>query len=432
MILDDLLKTTSQDCADFIQDDRQAPVVAYDTAQVMESFLTSYFLPWENPFLSFSPEELCKKEKNRLEKCSQNPGFGLNKHRHATEFITAISNNMALATFPNHQQPAIVVRTTNLRGFPCVNLSFSSPGPGQGYPFDNWQESLLTSNEPVYVLHTSQDKAWNFVVTGGHICGWVQRSDIAYTTPAFISQWKTGKYVTPLCDNVLVAGNIFNPLARVGQLMPLAHEQNGGENYQVLTAATDPDGFAMIQVNTVGKEDTAVMPLLATPDNMVRLANSLMGQPYGWGGAEGYRDCSSLLKDLFVPFGIWMPRDSGPQSKAGTFVSLEGLENDQKEKVIREQGIPFFSLIWMPGHITLYVGAKEGKTYVYHNVWGLRTHSVTGEEGRAILGKTVIMPLDFGKEYSNIEKMLLDKAKGLILLKDRLVNPHEELELFKK
>jgi len=421
-----------QNCADFIQDDHQAdqPLVVYDATQVMESFLTYYFSPWENLFLSFSLEELYEQEKNRVEKCFQKPGWDLNKRLHTKDFITEISNNMMLATFPNLQQPAVVTRTTNLRSFPCSNPSFSIP---EEIPFfDNWQESLLSPNEPVHVLHKSQDKAWNFVVTGSHTCGWVQRDAIAYATPEFIAQWKTGQYVTPLCDNVPVVGNILAPLARVGQLIPLAQQQNSTDNYSVLTVVTNLEGYAVVKVSTIFKKHTTVMPLLATPNNMARMANSLMGQPYGWGGTEGYRDCSAILKDLFVPFGIWLPRNSVAQLKAGTFVSLEGLKNDQKEKVIREQGIPFFSLVYMPGHIMLYLGEKEGKVYVYNNLWSLRTQSPTGTTEKAILGKVVIMPLELSKEYSNITYSRLDQSKGLILLHDRLSKPHNELPLLKK
>jgi SH3 domain (SH3b1 type)/NlpC/P60 family/NLPC_P60 stabilising domain, N term len=421
-----------QDCADFIQDVHQAdqPLVVYDATQVMESFLTYYFSPWENPCLSFSPEELCEQEKNRVEKCFQNPGWDLNKRPHTTDLITAISNNMMLATFPNLQQPAVVIRTTDLRSFPCSNPAFSSP---EEIPFfDDWQESLLAPNEPLHVLHTSQDRAWSFVVTGSHTCGWVQRDAIAYTTPEFIAQWKTERYVTPLCDDVPVVGNTLAPLARVGQLIPLAQQQSSTDNYSVLTIVTTLEGYAAIKVSTICKKNTTVMPLLATPNNMARMANSLMGQPYGWGGADGYRDCSATLKDLFVPFGIWLPRNSSAQLKAGTFVSLEGLKDDQKEKVIREQGVPFFSLVYKPGHIMLYLGEKKGKVYVYNNLWILRTHSPTGTAGKAIMEKTVIMPLELGKEYSNITYSLLDESKGLILLHNRLLKPHSELSLLKK
>ena len=427
-----LNKIFPQDCVDFIRDVHQAdqPWVAYDATQVMGSFLSYYFSPWENPFLSFSPAELCEQEKNNVKKCFQEPGWDLNRQPHTTDFITAISNNMMLAAFPNLQQPAVVTRNTDLRIFPCSDPSFSSP---EEIPFfDDWQESLLAPNEPVYVLHTSQDRAWNFVVTGSHTYGWVQRDAIAYTTPEFIAQWKTGQYVTPLCDDVPVAGNTLAPLARIGQLMPLARKQDSTDHYAVLTVVANLEGYAAIKVSTVCTKNTTVMPLLATPNNMARIANSLLGKPYGWGGTDGHRDCSATLKDLYVPFGIWLPRNSSAQLKAGTFVSLEGLSNNQKEKKIKEQGIPYFSLLYKPGHIMLYLGEKEGKVYVYNNLWSLRTQSLTGTAGKVILGKTVIMPLALGKEYGNITCSMLDNTKGLILLHNRLLEPHNKLSLLKK
>lgn len=432
-ISDQLYKTTSQNCEDFVGDtEKDQPVVPYDSDQVMKSFLTYYFAPWEDPFKFYNINQLQEELTKKNEQLFKKPGWGLNRHPVSADQLADIIQNIDLATFPNLKQCAIVVRPTNLRGVPCEKTSFTHvKHTGGGYPFDNWQESLLSPNEPICVLHTSKNNVWNFVITGSHICGWVQRADIAYTTPKFIAQWQTGQYVTPLCDNVSVKDNISAPLARVGQLMPLVREQNSQEKHQVLTVATNPSGWAITKVSAVSKADTVVMPLLATPNNMARMANGLMGQPYGWGGMEGYRDCSSIIKDLLMPFGIWMPRDSGPQSKAGTFVALEGLNNDQKEQVIREQGIPFFSLIWMPGHVGLYLGTKEEKAYMYNDLWGLRTSSSTGQEGRAIVGQVAITQLDLGKEYSNIKQALLDKSVGLILLNDRLIVPHKRLELFK-
>ncbi len=98
-----------------------------------------------------------------------------------------------------------------------------------------------------------------------------------------MTQWKTGKYVTPLCDKLPIQGNALAPLARVGQLIPLACTQNDAEHYRIFTVASDPKGMATIQVNTVGKANMAIMPLLATPNNMIRLAQSLLGAPYAWG-----------------------------------------------------------------------------------------------------------------------------------------------------
>ena len=430
-----LHETTPQDCTYFLPDAQlaEAPVVSYDAAQLMDSFLTYYFAPWENPFQFFSIEELHKIEKEKALKYQKKPGWGPNRHPLGTDFIVAISDNMHLGTFPNYQQPAITTHATDLRTLPCDKPSFTHwVSAGEGYPFDNWQEILVAPNTPLHVLHTSQDGAWHFVVAD-YTYGWIQKEALAYVTPEFMAQWrKTGQYITPLRDNVPVKDNMLAPLARVGQLIPLAPTQSNKESYQVLTVAKDPSGYAATQVCTVAKADTAVMPLLATPSNMALLADNLMGQPYGWGGMEGYRDCASLLKDLFLPFGIWLPSDSGPQSKAGTFVSLAGMKAVDKEKLIEKQSTPFFSLIWWPGHIALYIGERAGKPYVYNDIWGLRTKSMFSKEGRAVIGKVAITPLDLGKGYSNIKYTLLNKAKGLILLNNRLVKPQERLALHKK
>ena len=423
--------TTPQDCQYFLPEDPHQPVVQYDPEQVMDSFLAYHFAPWDNPFQFFSLETLRKLQQEKIQQYTQTPGWGLNKHPLSQEFIARLIDNMQLASFPCYQQPAMTVRAADLRTLPCNKPSFTDwVSAGEGYPFDNWQEALLAPNTPLRVLHTSQDGAWHFVMTA-YTCGWVQKEALAYVTPAFMAQWKTKQYITPLCDDVPVIGNMLAPLARVGQLLPLAPTQNTPASYEVLTVAKDLAGYAVVQVGSVPKTETARMPLLATPSNMAQLANRLMGQPYGWCGLAGYRDCASILKVLLMPFGIWMPVTTGPQSKSGAYVSLDGMKDTAKEKLLQTQGIPFFSLVWWPGHIVLYLGAKKDRAYVYQDLWGLRT-ATNGKEGRAVVGKVVITSLDLGQAYSNIKVPLLSKAKGLILLNNRLTNPHEKLALHPK
>ena len=431
-----LMETTSQDCRQFIQDAKigDQPVVEYNAKQVMASFLRYYFSPWDNPKQFFNVNKLKERQIKNFQKRLQKPGWGINKSPIGADVINAVGDNMDFAEFPNGKQTAIVVRKTHLRTIACGTTSFTEGlGPGEGYPFDNWQESLLHVNEPVYVLHTSKDQAWNFVITNSYICGWVLRADLAYTTPEFMAQWRaSGQYITPLCDQIAVDNNISAPLADIGQLIPLALKQDNTSSHQVLSVFVDEKGYAAIRPSTIDKKIAATMPLLATPNNMAQLANQLMEQPYGWGGLEGYRDCSALVKDICFPFGIWMPRDSGPQSKAGTSISLEDLSSAKKAQLITKQGVPFFSLLWIPGHVVVYIGCRNKEVYVYNNVWGLRTQSASGQEGRAVLGRTVIMPATLGKQYDNIPQTLLDKFQRLILLTDRLTDPGQELELFKK
>ncbi len=424
-----LLKTTPQSCENFVKAIKRGdqPIVQYNAKQVMASFLRYYFAPWDQPTASFSAEELKTKQTKNIQKYLQKPGRWLNGRAISQEVIKAIGDNMNLAAFPNCKQKAIVVRKTHLRTIATSTRSFTD-GPGQGYPFDRWQESLIHVNEPLYVLHTSQDQVWNFVITNSHICGWVLRADLAYATPEFIAQWRAAdQYVTPLRDHTPVTANTAAPLAAVGQVIPLAPKQGDtSSSHQILSVYADQKGLAAIQQNTIHTEAVTTMPLPATPNNMAQLANQLMGQPYGWGGVEGYRDCSALVKDLCLPFGIWMPRDSGPQSKASTTISLENLKPGPKAKQIIKQGTPFFSLLWMPGHIVLYIGHQKKVPYVYNNIWGLKTQSTSGQEGRAIFGRTIVMPADLGQQYSNVPQTLLDKATKLIQLTERLTNPDQK------
>ncbi|MEM7055470.1 MAG: hypothetical protein AAF392_01120 [Bacteroidota bacterium] len=54
------------------------------------------------------------------------------------------------------------------------------------------------------------------------------------------------------------------------------------------------------------------------------------------------------------------------------------------------------------------------------------TENRTGKEGRALIGRAAISPIDLGKGYSNIPTFLLDKVQGMILLNKRFTDPHEK------
>ena len=137
---------------------------------------------------------------------------------------------------------------------------------------------------------------------------------------------------------------------------------------------------------------------------MVKIANELIGEPYGWGGLYGNRDCSSMTRDFFSVFGLWLPRHSEDQVKeVGTYIDLQGMTSEQKEKVIMEKAIPYLTLIWRKGHVMLYIGAKDGQPLIFHNVWGVRTKDLRGYEGRKIIGQAVITTLHPGRELRNFD-----------------------------
>ena len=125
-----------------------------------------------------------------------------------------------------------------------------------------------------------------------------------------------------------------------------------------------------------------------------------------------------MVHDLFVPFGFYLPRNSASQAGAGGAIPLMGLTNEQKEQTILSQGVPFGSLVWMKGHILVYVGQWKGRPVVYHDMWGLRTFTNTGRDGRLVIGRAVVTTLRAGEEVPAVgpEHLLLNRVRSLTIL----------------
>ena len=189
---------------------------------------------------------------------------------------------------------------------------------------------------------------------------------------------------------------------------------------EVLVATAGKNGQALLQKGFVSAEAAAEKPLRFNRVNAARIANELIGEPYGWGGLYGNRDCSAMTRDFFTVFGIWLPRHSADQVKeTGFLVDLQGLSAMEKEKTIIAKGIPYLSLLWRKGHVMLYIGQKDGRALIFHNAWGVRTKDLQGREGRKIIGQAVITTLEPGKELRNVDTdagSLLDHIAAMNIL----------------
>src|SRR5690606_17919931 len=105
-------------------------------------------------------------------------------------------------------------------------------------------------------------------------------------------------------------------------------------------------------------------PWSLTRRQLFEQAFSLLEQPYGWGGREGKRDCSRYLLDLFALFDVRLARNSGVQAELGTrSVDLSLLDEHAKRTAIREAAKQGVVLLYMPGHIMLYLGQDGAHDY---------------------------------------------------------------------
>jgi hypothetical protein len=312
------------------------------------------------------------------------------------------------------------VRNTACRVFPTQRPFFLDPArAGEGYPFDYFQNSALWAGTPVLVTHVSADGAWLFA-EAGHVAGWLPAQDLAWAAEPFRAAYQTGTYAALLRDDVTLrdgAGN-FLTQAHLGAIFPVVAQDAAG--LSLLVPVRGADGAAQASLAPVDPVVAAIKPLPLQPDRIAALANRLLGQPYGWGGLYENRDCSATMRDLFAPFGIWLPRNSAEQARrGGTFHDLAALDASEKRDLLLKAGVPFYTLVWLKGHIGLYLGSApgSGEPLLLHNLWGVRTASRSGREGRALVGRLAITSLRPGEERPDVANgRFIERILGMTVL----------------
>ncbi|PKN04699.1 MAG: hydrolase Nlp/P60, partial [Deltaproteobacteria bacterium HGW-Deltaproteobacteria-9] len=234
--------------------------------------------------------------------------------------------------------------------------------------------------------------------------GWIPTEDLAFVDNEFVKNWETGRYAVIIREHISILDetNRFLVQASVGHIFPL--EAISDVEMKISVAMADPNRQAVIRHGFVPVKAAAQKPLRFNPVNAAGIANEMIGEPYGWGGLYDRRDCSAMTRDFFAVFGIWLPRHSSNQVKeSGLYVDLRGLSREEKEKTIIAKGVPYLSLLWRKGHVMLYIGHKDGKVLIFHNMWGVRTRDPLGREGRKIVGQAVITTLMPGQELTDFD-----------------------------
>jgi hypothetical protein len=310
---------------------------------------------------------------------------------------------------------AIALARLNLRNFPTEKPLFHAPcEAGEGFPFDYLQNSAVFANEPLYLSHYSKNGAWAYVLTS-YATGWVPADRIALigkTKRLFLeSQPLLALLEDDMTLHTFKGDYLFG--GNVGMLLPMREEN--GQRY--IADAVIEQGVRSARIVSMPLPAASALPVPMTFNraNIERVITPILKTKYGWGGAFGDRDCSSTLRDIFAPFGLWLPRNSYQQSGVGRVVSLEGLSDQAKLAAIKRQARPFETLLYLKGHILLYLGLYKGQPAVLHTFWGVKTVDGNGEFGRFVVGKTVISSLRLGYDIEGYrdENSLLHKIESM-------------------
>jgi len=332
-------------------------------------------------------------------------------------WIKSVQNNANMENIDRVSQPGVILSHALVRTMPTEFPCFYKK-PGYDFaPLDRLQNTLLNAGTPVYISHYSKDRGWVMIEdVAGKVVGFVQSCQVArMDAPTMASVIKLPIAVFS-ADNEAICDHSgqFLGYSRLGQIVFVKKQDT--DNLWILWPISGKNDLVSWKVAKVSRKIAHTQPLPMNKNTITNLLDQLLGKPYGWGGALGNRDCSSMLQDYFRLFGFSLPRNSKAQIKAGIKIqSLVHLTNEQKERFISDHGVPYKTIIYTPGHVGLYVGTYKGRVLMAHARWSI-VFMKQGYEGSRIIGKSIVSTLDFDRDVLGKTQDFMGKISAMTVV----------------
>ena len=316
---------------------------------------------------------------------------------------------------------ALVVKRSDMRTYPTEDRYYSTTDSKN---LDRFQENGLFPGDALAVLHQSADGDWYFVQSYNYPA-WIHKQDLAFGNRSVIQQYKdTEDFLVITGDKVSTSFNPEVPAISELQLdmgirLPLAardekrnnlYGQNPFASHVVLLPVRDEDGkLAIKQALIARNKDVHRGYLPYTRENITRQAFKFLGERYGWGHSYNARDCTGFVSEVYKTFGIFMPRNSGQQGLSSMGENTRFSEDaSRQEKLDTFDSLDSGDLIYIPGHVMMYIGNVEGQPYVIHDVSGLSYIDESGDYYKGVLNGvsvTPLIPLRLSQETTYVDKM---------------------------
>ncbi|WP_100979893.1 SH3 domain-containing protein [Helicobacter pylori] len=397
-----------------------------DPQALRENLKESYLKAWYSPWLDMKVKSNKKEVFWILKEMNKSTGYGEDLKPNAKAFNDELIKSMDIEHYPSAKIRAVVARDSDVRAVPTNKPFYLSP---KGYPFDRYQNSLIFQGTPVLITHFNTDKTYAHIQSS-FVYGWIKVSDLAYMHDKDIELLTHLKdYVMPIKDKIPLYTDYgdFYTSARVGELFALIPQSQKTpqkppkKELKAYGFLRDAKGYAALQSVILEEKDFFVFPKAFNSENMAYFIDTMLGQKYGWGGLLGNRDCSAFTRDSFANFGILLPRNSYAQSRyANNYVDLSPMKAKEKEGYILKNATPFGTLIYLKGHIMLYLGAHNHQAIVAHSIWSVQTQKHFKTLSHKI-GGVVITSLWLAEEHNGAfskKKLLIDRVLGMSDLKD--------------
>ena len=331
------------------------------------------------------------------------------------------NTNVDAIAADNSVQYGLVVNRTVLRTFPTDERVFNS---GMDTDLDRFQETGAFPGETVAVLHESADKQW-YLVAAYNYTAWVKKADIA------VGDKEEIKAFSQADDFIVVTGDkVFTnyvpddkrvsqvqldmgvrlPLTAKENIDNLTYGQNSFASYIVQLPVRNDDGSLSFKKAMIKRsEDVNIGYLPMTKGHLVNQGFKFLGERYGWGHDYNARDCTGFVGEIYKTFGIKMPRNSSWQGAGeyGTNWRFDK-ESSTDEKMAVVNNMEVGDLIYIPGHVMMYLGEQGGEPFVIHDVKGL---GYIKEDGSFYSGElngvsvTPLLPLQLNAKTSYLDRI---------------------------
>ena len=207
---------------------------------------------------------------------------------------------------------------------------------------------------PVQVL--ARSPRWARIRMQDDYEGWISTAHLG-PDPCSALEWVT---VTDLWAHLRPRPEYRMPARRVafiGTRLPLREREPGW-----LGVALPADGVGWLEAHRGRVHPPGDEPPPPAPEALLATARRFLGVPYLWGGCSPLGlDCSGFVQLVYRLHGVRLPRDAGPQSRAGEPVPPEAVGSAPSDLLAAGDAV-FFRSAEEPariGHVGLALG--EGR-----------------------------------------------------------------------
>ena len=345
-------------------------------------------------------------------------------------YIENLKNAVLTTGFENDEEKiqlyAVGVKRTEVKMFPTKSIwGYDSPDD----PDDEACNSTIEVNEPFLIRAkcTVGEDTFYWGLTND-CTGWVNAADLAIfdSKKEWLDTWKVdvkGKdFLVITQDNIILESSTSAPETsevqlKLGTILKLVPENEIPEsvnargtlnNYVVYLPTRNEEGKYIKNYALIAEHyQVSIGYLPLTQRNILDVAFTCLGNRYGWGGMLGAMDCSAYAKAIYKCFGLKLPRNTtNQQNVPNRVVSLAEMSDEEKEKYIEK--LPVGSMLFFPGHVTVYIGSENGKNYVISDTGSLSDSY--GEVNVRTMYSVIMNPLTVRRRNENTWLTSVTKA----------------------